>query len=214
MPGVTKLIPYGYYDIRNKVYDEIINAVLAGAHPTPKPMLIQVGGIPGAGKSTFCKQQLYAGSIYISFDAIMELIPDYQRDLYLLGSAESFKKWEIPARVIGYEILRRAVVRKLNIFLEHSGVNQAHLELFDNIKKLGYRTEIDYILCNPKIAYKRTVAREKVTMRHTPKEIIEERAALVEQYLEKYKTMADRVYIYDSSKNRFKLKQRYFTDFL
>ena len=211
MPSIKQLVSYDYQEIQCPLYEEIIKETLAGVHPTPKPLLTQIGGIPGAGKSTFCKYFQNSKSIYLGFDEIMESIPGYRQDIYLLGGEKSFKKWEMPARVIGYEILRRAVIHKLNIFFEHSGVNEAHIELFKNAKLLGYRTEVDYLLCKPQIAMKRTVEREKQTRRHTPKELILERSALIKKYIEKYKNIADHMYIYDTSTNELILKKRYYT---
>lgn len=211
MPSIKQLVSYDYQEIQCPLYEEIIKETLAGVHPTPKPLLTQIGGIPGAGKSTFCKYFQNSKSIYLGFDEIMESIPGYRQDIYLLGGEESFKKWEMPARVIGYEILRRAVIHKLNIFFEHSGVNEAHIELFKNAKLLGYRTEVDYLLCKPQIAMKRTVEREKQTRRHTPKELILERSSLIKKYIEKYKKIADHMYIYDTSTNELILKKRYYT---
>ena len=211
MPSIKKLIAYDYKDIKSPLYENIITEILVGVHPTPKPQLIQVGGIPGAGKSTFCRQMQFPGAIYLSFDEVMESIPDYRRDIYVLGGAEAFMKWEMPARVVGYEVLRRAVIRKLNIFFEHSGVNDAHIELFKNVKLLGYKTEVDYILCNTQVAYKRTLIREKATRRHTPKELIEQRAALIDKYIGQYKKIADKTFIYDSTTSELILKEQDFT---
>lgn len=86
------------------------------------PALFRVGGIPGAGKSTFCAGRRWTDRLFVSFDAIMENIPAYQTDIYRLGRAGSFKKWEIPARIVGYELLRRAVEARADIYFEHSGV--------------------------------------------------------------------------------------------
>ena len=58
---------------------------------------------------------------------------------------------------------------------------------------------------------KRTVEREKQTRRHTPKELILERSALIKKYIEKYKNIADHMYIYDTSTNELILKKRYYT---
>lgn len=210
MPSIKQLVSYDYQDIKSPQYEEIIREILAGVHPSPRPILVQVGGIPGAGKSTFCRYFQNSKSIYLSFDEIMESITGYRQDIYLLGGEESFKKWEMPARVIGYEVLRRALISKLNIFFEHSGVNNAHIELFKNVKLLGYRTEINYLLCKPQIAIERTIEREKQTKRHTPKSLVEERAALIKKYIDKYKKIADHTYIYDTSNNELILKKRYY----
>lgn len=203
MPDVTALIPYEYEKIKTPLYEQIIENILRKKETSSAPLFVQVSGIPGAGKSTFCKERQSDVSVFISFDAIMEMIPGYQQDLYRLGSAESFKKWEIPARVIGYEVLRRAVERKLNICLEHSGVNPAHVQLVKNLKKMGFATEIDFILCSKEKAYARAQEREKTTHRHTPKQLIDQRSALTDEYLNQYKKTADKVIVYNTSNNCF-----------
>ena len=203
MPHISTMIPYAYEKIKNAEYEKIISEILASAPRVRQPYFVQVGGIPGAGKSTFCRQHKDKSAIYISFDKIMESLQGYQKDLQTLGSVEAFKRWELPARVIGYEVLSRAIEKKINIRLEHSGVNEAHIELFKNLKKLGFKTEVDFILCQEDIAYQRTLEREQRTQRHTPKSLIEERSAKVKEYLPKYKSIADTLNVYDSSHNHF-----------
>ena len=109
-------------------------------------------GRNGAGKTTFCKNARWDEQLFISFDKIMEALPGYQVDIYRLGTVEAFNRWEMPARIIGYEVLRRAVEKKANIYLEHSGVNMPHTILMQNLKKKGYATEMYFILCNLDIA--------------------------------------------------------------
>ena len=203
MPHISTMIPYAYEKIKNAEYEKVISEILTSATQTAQPYFVQIGGIPGAGKSTFCKQHKDKSAIYISFDKIMENLHGYQKDLQTLGSIEAFKRWELPARVIGYEVLRRAIEKKINIRLEHSGVNEAHIELFKSLKKLGFKTEVDFILCQEDIAYQRTLEREQRTQRHTPKSLIEERSAKVKEYLPKYKSIADTLNVYDSSHNHF-----------
>ncbi len=209
MPAVSTLIPFEYTEIKSAVYDKIIAALLTEASTSRTPYLLQVGGIPGAGKSTFCSSCRRENSLFISFDKIMEMIPDYQADVYKLGRKESFHKWEIIARVIGYELLRQAVDKKLNIILEHSGVNEAHLQMMENLPKLGYDTEECFILCDIEKACKRAEEREKITNRHTPRELIEERAKLVEKYVHSYQKIVNHMSVYDSSNNKFELVKSY-----
>lgn len=203
MPHISTMIPYAYEKIKNAEYEKVISEILSSAPRAEQPYFVQIGGIPGAGKSTFCRQYKDKSAIYISFDKIMESLQGYQKDLQTLGSVEAFKRWELPARVIGYEVLSRAIEKKINIRLEHSGVNEAHIELFKSLKKLGFKTEVDFILCQENIAYQRTLEREQRTQRHTPKSLIEERSAKVKEYLPKYKSIADTLNIYDSSHNNF-----------
>lgn len=209
MPDIYTLIPSDYASIRCDEYERLLNLYLARAVRSEHPCFVQVGGIPGAGKSTFCAERRWNERLFISFDAIMENIPAYQTDVYRLGSVESFKKWEIPARIIGYELLRRAVEIRADIYLEHSGVNQPHVQLVENLKKCGYRTEMHFILCRLAVAEARAETRERLTNRHTPPEIIAERYNLVNTYLQTYAATVDNLYIYDSVENGFSFRYGY-----
>ncbi len=203
MPDIFELIPYEYAQIRTPEYDRLIAYFQARARKSLQPRFIQVGGIPGAGKTTFCQQAHWDNGLFISFDKIMEMLPCYRQDLYKLGSVAAFDKWEIPARVIGYELLRRSVENRYDICLEHSGVNSSHLQLVNSLKKRGYSTELYFILCQPDLAYQRALEREKKTQRHTSREMIDKRYSLVRTYLPQYKKIADKMYVYDTSDNAF-----------
>lgn len=161
LPAVGELIPYDYETIRTPEYETLLAGLLAGAVSQTAPHFVQIGGIPGAGKTTFCKNSHWDERLFISFDKIMESLPAYRQDIYRLGAVRAFNRWEMPARIIGYEALRRAVEKKADIWLEHSGVNNPHIELIKNLKKKGYTTEMYFILCNLDIACRRAELREK-----------------------------------------------------
>lgn len=207
MPSIYDLIPYGYEKIRTVEYDVIINNYLENFQKSEKPIFTQVGGIPGAGKTTFCSK--FKNDMFLSFDAVMECIPAYKQDLYLLGSIEAFKKWETPARIIGYEILIRAINANYSIILEHSGVNEAHIQLFENLRKIGYQTNMYFILCELPLALERAKEREKITHRHTPPKMIKKRFSLVNEYINRYKKIACNTIIYDTTNNSFDLQNKF-----
>ena len=69
----------------------------------------------------------------------MESLPQYQQDVQAIGNIKAFEKWQIPARIAGYELLRRAIEAKKNIFFDHGGTPMCHRELLANVKRLGYR---------------------------------------------------------------------------
>ena len=198
MPSVIKLIPYDYQAIKNTTFEQILNKALSFSAPQSRPCFIQVSGIPGSGKSTLCQRHAQGNQVMISFDAIMEQLPEYQKDIERCGNKAAFQKWEIPARVAGYELLRRAVSRKYNICLEHSGVNPAHLELLQNLKKYGFSTEVDFILCPLNLALSRIKEREAITRRHTPESQVRERFIAAKQYLSQYQQIADKTIVYDA----------------
>ncbi len=111
------------------------------------------------------------------FDPIMEKVPEYHQDREKLGKMEAFKKWELPARISGYELLRRAIEQKKNIYFDHGGQPICHRELLGNVKKMGYETTMFYIDCEPQTAIERVSNRE----RPFPAERMPERVALVEE---------------------------------
>ena len=207
MPSVNQLIPCDYAEVKNSTFEHILDKALSTAPAQPHPEFVQVSGVPGAGKSTFCRRYAQADKVMISFDAIMEQLPEYQRDIYRYGNKTAFRNWELPARVAGYELLRRAVSRKQNICLEHSGVNDAHLELVQNLKNYGFSTEVDFILCPLNVAITRTREREAKTQRHTPESLIRERFAAVQSYLPRYQQIADKTIVYHSANQYLMLAQ-------
>jgi len=117
------------------VYEEIIDEYLQKGIPREIPALINVSGIPGAGKSTFCKKLLAmpenSSAIYIGFDAIMEneRLPYIREEVN--HAEEAFKRWELSARIAGYELLKRAIENKYLIIFDHSSALPQHIDLFN-----------------------------------------------------------------------------------
>ena len=180
--GIDEVVPYTYDDERynfKEYFDPIMEQVLNEAPSSNKPKLVHMLGIPGAGKSTFYQKHKdeYKDYVLIGFDLIMEKVPQYHEDREKLGKMEAFKKWELPARIAGYELLRRAIEQKKNIYFDHGGTPVCHRELLSNLKKMGYETTMFYIDCEPETAIERVANRE----RPFPAERMPERVALVEE---------------------------------
>lgn len=207
MPSINSLISADYKAIKSKESEAIIAENLRGLTPVIKPELRQVSGIPGAGKSTFCATHCPKNFLFLSFDKIMVSMSSYKEDLAKYGNAIAFKNHEMTARIIGYELLRRAMNLKLNILFEHSGTNQAHLELFKNIHKKGYRTAVDFIVCDTNLAIKRAEERAKKINRYVPEQLILERAAGFKQYTQAYQQLTKSVTFYDGANNFSLLKK-------
>ena len=191
---INEVIPYTYNKQKNSSFENIINKALCKAPTSNLPTFIHMLGIPASGKSTFysANKNKYKDFVFISFDALMEEHVKYKEDLKNIGSVEAFKKWEISARIAGYELLRRAVEQKKNIFFDHSGAPKCHQELLVNVKKLGYKTQMYYIYCPKELALKRATEREFQTLRHTPINLIEERFESIKNSSDIYKKIVDK----------------------
>ena len=201
--GIDEVVPYTYDDERyqfQEYFDPIIEQTLNEAPSSDNPKLVHMLGIPGAGKSTFYKEHKdeYRDYVLIGFDLVMESVPQYQEDREKLGKMEAFKKWELPARIAGYELLRRAIEQKKNIYFDHGGTPICHRELLDNIKKMGYETTMYYIDCDPQTAIERVAGRE----RPFPAERMPERIALVDEQKKVMPDIVDHFIKVDNSKNR------------
>jgi len=207
MPSLNELITTDYKSIRSAESERLIEASLKGLTPEAQPELLQVSGIPGAGKSTYCAMHQKRNFLFLSFDKIMESLSGYQTELKQNGSVRAFQKYEMPARIIGYELLRRAVNRRVNIMFEHSGTNKAHLELFKNIKAKGYKTAVDFIICDTALAVKRAAARAERTQRYVPETLILERAAKIKEYMAVYKKEVKNIEVLDGGNNFYPLNE-------
>ncbi len=207
MPSITELVSLDYNDIKSKETEALIENALSSVTPSVTPTLMQISGIPGSGKSTYCSMHKSKEYLYLSFDVIMTSLKGYQQELLINGNKKAFEKYEMIARTIGYELLNRAIAKKVNIMLEHSGTNKAHVELFQNIKKKGYNTLVNFILCDTSLAIKRTKERALKINRHVPEQLILDRAKGIENYIKTYKTIASNVNLLDGTNNFAPLKK-------
>mgnify|MGYP002863661710 CR=1 FL=1 len=148
MPSLHQLISSDYKAVKSMESEHLINTLLSGLKSVKNPELRQISGIPGSGKSTYCAAHLPQNFLLLSFDKIMTSLSGYQYMLKEKGAIAAYEAYEMPARIIGYELLRRAIAKKINIMFEHSGTNQAHLELFKNLPKKGYKTAVNFIICD------------------------------------------------------------------
>lgn len=207
MPSLNKLVNSEYQAIKTEETERVISSLLSGLTKVDTPVLLQVSGIPGAGKSTYCKANQKPNYLYLSFDKIMVMLKGYNEDLSKYGAEIAFKNYEMTARVIGYELLNRAISNHYNIMLEHSGTNQAHLELFKNVKNKGYQTAVNFIVCDTNLAIKRAKERQKEINRHVPETTIIERAENFSNYIKAYQALSVNTKLYDGANNFALLKK-------
>jgi len=207
MPSLTDLINADYKAIKNAETEQIIAQLLMGYTGVQNPQLMQISGIPGAGKSTYCATHIKPNFLYLSFDKIMLMLKGYQNVLASEGIVAAYQRYEMTARIIGYEVLRRAINKKLNILFEHSGTNNAHLELFKNLPKRGYKVMVNAIVCDIGLAINRAKERAEKTHRYVPEQLIIERAQNFEKYMSSYQKLSNQVTFLDGANNFMPLKK-------
>lgn len=190
-------ILFEHYETKNQILRELerirVSYLQTALSGQKERYLINVSGIPGAGKTTYCKKILnfIPHYNYISFDRIMESISFYKSD-FQVDPQDAFLKWEIPARVLGYEILIELLQKGYPILFEHSSANYAHLELFKYIKEhLGYKIEMHFVPIMLKDALVRIKRRMQVTKRYTPEEMVVDRKFFLQENLSEYKKVVD-----------------------
>lgn len=178
--------------------ESFIEGHLKGYTTSRTPLLTHMLGIPGAGKTTEARKIKDANTVFIGFDDIMEKLPGYRKDKNELGAEAAFKKWEICARMIGYEILFRAEERKLNIILDHSGTRADHIDMLKELKqKENYGVRIVAVLIDEELALDRASKRE----RYLPPEYIPLRKKALDSLLPAYQAIADSYIEYKATKN-------------
>ena len=81
-----------------------------------------------------------SSAIYIGFDAIMEneRLPYIREEVN--HAEEAFKRWELSARIAGYELLKRAIENKYLIIFDHSSALPQHIDLFNLLLNQTYHS--------------------------------------------------------------------------
>ncbi len=180
-----------------ELFDFIIKKKTGSIKPTDDKILIHMAGIPGSGKTTYCKKELHGflerGALYLNFDSIMEEIPDYNLKKQI-SPVEAFKEWEIPARILGYEILCLAFERGFSILFDNGAVNQNHIKILECFKQDGYMLKMYYLKGKPDKLVERIKRREEETKRHFPIKDLNIRHELLQKNLSRYKTVVDEFY--------------------
>ena len=170
------------------IADRIIASRLAGCTPSDQPRILHTMGIPGAGKSTYIAGLDHRNQVLISFDDIMEDIPDYQYDKIKHGIEAAFARWELCARAIGYELLFQAAEHQLNMIFDNSGSRPDHVPFLQALKdQFGYRVAIHFFSITEELALQRAALRE----RFLPPHYIPDRKQKIEALLPAYQALAD-----------------------
>lgn len=213
--NIIDIIPDDIIDKKyiTNVFEEIINESLSSVFSVAEPFLINVSGIPGSGKSTYCQMLLNNTAnreidcsnnvLYISFDKIME---DHRLPFLMEVTTSpqlAFEKWELPARIVGYELLKRAVEKRVNILFDHSSaiiiqnngtcedIKKPHVELFKFIISRDYIFHYRYVFIYDNEAKRRCSERAKSTHRIVPENYIKDRSNILRGLLDEYIKLSD-----------------------
>jgi Predicted kinase len=171
-------------------FESLLKTKTEKLQQSASPYLINISGIPGSGKTTLAKQILSRNSelLYVSFDEIMENISFYKSDCQKLGAECAFTKWELPARYLGYKLLRDGLINRYPILFDHSNAFLEHIELYKIIKGMGYKTEIQFI----DIDLKTAIERSKKRLRFVPEKMIRDRHKLLKNLNLQYNEIVDK----------------------
>lgn len=168
----------------------IIDSMTKGVLQTEHPKLIHMAGIPGSGKSTQAlqlmqsEQSIAAGMVYISFDQIMEALEGYQA---VLNRVDAFQQWELPARALGYQLLRFCLQENVSLLLDHSAADESHRLLLRALReKSDYHLMMYFMDATPEMVLHRIAKREQTTGRHTPSSIVSERYHILKGAIPQY----------------------------
>lgn len=165
---------------------------LDGLTAVEEPAVYCVAGIPGSGKSTYVKQGIESGmfpanAFMLDPDQVMMALPEYQEDFEKRGPVDAYERWELPARELAYDMFQQAVVRRFNIIKDMSFSRTENYEKIKELKDKGYQVLMVYIECPVDEALRRAANR----VRHTPPQIIRDRAQSLAALLPLYRELAD-----------------------
>lgn len=140
----------------------IINEIIAdsGAQQDEKLSAIFMAGLPGAGKTEFTKalpEVLGSKFVRLDMDEIATRIPGYEPQ-----NADQYRE---AATSILNEAFSEVLRRKLDFIMDGTFSSRYASSNIERVHKHGYEIRIVYIKQDPKIAWRFTLAREKVEHR-------------------------------------------------
>ena len=157
--------------------------------PEGNKILFNISGLPASGKTYYARQMAaaHADFFHLAFDDIMESLSFY-KDEARRNREEAFRRWEIPARVIGYDWLEECLKRGLALVFEHGNTVPRHVAMYRMSRHTyGYTVHIHYIESGPETVKPRLARRE----RYFPLSEIDRRWALGQRLRPAYEAVAD-----------------------
>lgn len=169
-----------------------------------KPTLFAMAGIPGSGKSTFVARQQKNGNFptdvfVLNPDIILNALDDYHILYDQEGAEKAFDVYDIPCRDLSYDFFSQAVSRKLDIIKDMNNARRENVEKIQQLKREGYYIKMFFMYADIEVALKRITQRN----RHTPEEMVRERAASLKNLVMDLMAVADEFVAYDNSTDGF-----------
>lgn len=207
MSGMTDTDPNEMTVISERVMDpatamrltlQFLPSHLTAGYP---PTIYAMAGIPGSGKSVFVDAAIKRGefpenAFLLDPDRLMLAMPEYINDLTLMGAASAFRNWEIPARLLAYELAERAAIKGVSIIQDMGSVRRENYDRLAQLKQRGYKIEMTYIYCPVEEALRRLQTRSS---RHTAASMVKERAGSLALLLPNYVELCDTFRVLDNS---------------
>ncbi len=159
--------------------------------------IISVCGIPASGKTYYSNEIIKINNekyFYISFDDIMESFSLYI-ELLKKNKELAFETFEIPARIIGYQWLKKCIENRIPILFDNSNTMQQHIAIYQIMKDVyDYYIEIHFLNISPSVTIPRMARRE----RFFPEEQVYSRWDKIKSLLPAYKVIANKFVIIES----------------
>jgi predicted ABC-type ATPase len=168
--------------------------------PVEQPLLIAIGGSPGAGKTTFRKACLKTENVHLhDMDEVMVRLPGYQEDLKVMGAKQAFEKWWPTAREMAQTLVLYAIQSKYSIIYDRTcGAEGSYFDLL-HAKSLGYHIRLIGLYVDKDVAKGRTLKREQEEGRCITEAILNEYRARFSALWPYYLALIDEVSLYQTN---------------
>lgn len=185
--------------IRAQIAQNLLGS-LPAAEKGRTPCVYAMAGIPGSGKSTFVKNALDRHyfpreAFILNPDIVMEQIQPYRRDKDLLGAEAAFTKWEMPSRVLAYELAREAGTKRHDIIKDMGMVRAENWRMLMDLRAKGYKIVLHHIVCDVDVAVARCAGRD----RYFSAQKVYERARELDTLLADFSDICDSILRFDNS---------------
>lgn len=165
-----------------------------------KPTVYAMAGIPASGKSTFVERSQQNGdfpqdTFILNPDLVMHCLDDYHLCCLEEGAEKAFLKYDLPSRMLAYDFFDEAINRRMDIIKDMGNARFENIEKIKRLKEEGYCVKVFFVYASIDAA----LGRLKLRDRHTPKEMVVERAASLKELVYDLYKLSDSFYAFDNN---------------